>query len=546
MFKQFLQDKIVRALDRTPFSPPEGQPEVEEPSGDEFGDYASNIALVLGSQNENSPREIAETIVEEIDHEGIKHIQIAGPGFINFYLKSSLLSEALHKVLERGKCYGASDVGRNQRIQVEFVSSNPTGPLTVGHGRQAVLGDILSSIYEKLGYQVSKEYYFNDEGRQMDLLAKTLWARYKQALGRDVEIPEEGYRGEYLVQLGEEIAQEQGKRYLEWSEETAQVFKNIGLEEMIDRIQSDLEELGVEFDRWFRESKLHAEGAVEKTLSALREKDALYEKDGAVWLKAEEEGAPKDPVLIKSDGSPTYLLPDIAYHLDKLERGFDKAVVLLGADHQRHVENMQAALRKLDFPENFYEVYLSQFVSLKQEGKIKRMSTRRGEFVTLRSLLEDLGRDVVRYFMAARRPDSHLEFDYNLAKDRSMDNPVYYLQYAHTRIAGIFREAENTPEELPSLKLNLEKLEEAEEQQLIKLLDKYPEVVERSGMEFAPHSLTKYAEDLAAAFHQFYNKHQVLTSDEELAKARMALALSVQNVVRSVLGLLGVSAPSRM
>ncbi len=521
---------------------------VEEPSSDDYGDFASSIALELASEYEGSPRDLAERITDGLDEEIFKNVTVAGPGFINFDLTLEFLSESLTRLLSTSDPLKEARDSDRGRVQIEFVSSNPTGPLTVGHCRQAVLGDILASLYRKIGYDVDTEYYFNDEGRQMDILARTLWARYKQALGEAVEIPEDGYKGEYLKDIGKDLASEHGERYTEWNDAAASFFKEKGMNQMIERIQDDLSLLGVEFDGWFRESKLHREGEVEEVLSNLEEEDGTYEKDGALWLKAEEEGAPRDVVLLKSNGDPTYLLPDIAYHLDKYDRGYDRAIVLLGADHQRHVENMKAALSKLGLPDDFYQVLVNQFVSLSSEGEVKRMSTREGEFVTLKSLVEDLGKDVVRYFMAARKPESHLEFDYDLAKEESMDNPVYYLQYAHTRIASIFRKTEvvGIEEDFQFEDVDLTKLDKDEEVELIKKLDKFSELVEISASNYGPHHLVSYGENLASLFHGFYNKYKVLTDDEELSRARLGLCKGVQLVLRELLNILGVSAPVSM
>ena len=521
---------------------------VEEPSSDDYGDFASSIALELASEFEGSPRDLAVRITDGLDEKIFKSVTVAGPGFINFDLTLEFLAGSLTRLLATSDPLEEAYDSDRGKVQIEFVSSNPTGPLTVGHCRQAVLGDILASLYRKIGYDVDTEYYFNDEGRQMDILARTLWARYKQALGEAVEIPEDGYKGEYLKDIGEGIASKHGESYTEWDDVAASFFKEKGMNEMIERIKDDLSLLGVDFDSWFRESKLHREGEVEEVLTSLEEKDGTYEKDGALWLKAEEEGAPRDVVLLKSNGDPTYLLPDVAYHLDKYDRGYDRAIVLLGADHQRHVENMKAALSKLGLPDDFYQVLINQFVSLSSEGEVKRMSTREGEFVTLKSLVEDLGKDVVRYFMAARKPESHLEFDYDLAKEESMDNPVYYLQYAHTRIASIFRKTEGVgiEEGFQFEDVDLTKLDKNEEVELIKKLDKFSELVEISASNYGPHHLVSYGENLASLFHGFYNKYKVLTDDEELSRARLGLCKGVQLVLRELLNFLGVSAPVSM
>ena len=548
MIKKEIRRVLAKRLKELGMEVEEGELGIEEPSNPEFGDFASSIALELSSRTESSSRELAERVAEGICGDDFSRVDVAGPGFINFDLSPSLLVDSLNRLLSSSSPLGEFPDSVGKRIQIEFVSSNPTGPLTVGHCRQAVLGDVLASLYGRLGYDVETEYYFNDEGKQMDILASTLWARYSQSLGEEVEIPEDGYKGEYLIDIGKDLAEEYGVEYLTWNDDTAAFFKNKGLERMIKRIKEDLSLVGVEFDNWFRESSLHEKGRVDKVLNMLKEKDGTYEKNGAVWLKAEEEGAPQDVVLVKSSGDPTYLLPDIAYHLDKFERGYDRALVLLGADHQRHVENMKAGLSKLGLPSDFYQVLINQFVSLSTEGEVKKMSTREGEFVTLKSLVEDLGKDVVRYFMAARKPESHLEFDYELAKEESMDNPVYYLQYAHTRIVSIFRKSDRINREgrLELEDMNLSKLEKPEEQELMKKLDKFPEIVEIAANDYAPHYLISYGENLSSLFHKFYNKYRVLTDDEELKGARLGLCKGVQMVLGELLDILGVSAPKEM
>lgn len=537
---------MVDAVENAGFSLEGSRPKVEKPSSEEYGDYATNVALELGSREDLNPRQLAEQIVTRLNKEFFDKVEIAGPGFINFFLSQDLLIDSLSSILSTGITPSQTTDQLPDFLQIEFVSSNPTGPLTVGHGRQAVLGDILASIYSWLGIEVTTEYYFNDEGRQMDLLAKSLWVRYRQAQGEDIPLPEDGYKGDYLIQLGQKIASRQGEKYDTWDQETADFFKSTGLEHMVDRIKTDLSGLGISFDRWFRESELHERGLVSDTLQELENRDGTYEENGAVWLKAEEQGAPKDVVLIKSNGEPTYLLPDIAYHRDKYARGYDKAIVLLGADHQRHVENLNAALKILDLPDSFYEVHLNQFVSLVQEGEVRRMSTREGEFVPLSELVDDLGKDVVRYFMADRKPETHLEFDYDLAKQESMDNPVYYLQYAHTRIASIFRNADIDPGSFQWQELDLTPLTHAEEIRLVKKMDEFSSMIVHAAVDYAPQAITKYGEDLATLFHQFYNRHKVLCSDENTAHARLALCRAVQLTVRKTLNLLGVTAPTKM
>lgn len=546
MFKKEIKSLLFQTLEDLGYEIDRDLLRVEEPGNPEHGDFSTNVALELGSDGQGVPRKIAEEIAAGVDGEPFDRVAVAGPGFINFDLSGGFLRSSLLQLLQESDPLAGVREPREERVQIEFVSSNPTGPLTVGHCRQAVLGDVLAALYRSLGYDVSTEYYFNDEGGQMKVMAHTLWTRYMQQLGHDVETPEQGYRGDYLIDIAAAVVDEFGEEYTEWNDETEGLFKEIGLTEMVQRIKSDLESLGVKFDNWFSESQLHREKEVEKTLARLRGNDATYEEDGAVWLKAEEEGAPQDVVLVKSDGDPTYLLPDLAYHMDKYGRGFDRALVLLGADHQRHVENMNAGLSKLGLPDDFYQVLINQFVSLSKDGEVRRMSTRKGEFITMKDLIDDLGPDVVRYFMVARKPESHLEFDYDLAKKRSMDNPVYYIQYAYTRIVSIFRKAGLSPDELNLGELKLDKLGKPEELELIKLTDAYPETVEVAAWDYGPHHLASYGEELASTFHTYYNKYRVLTDDGELSDARLGLCKGVQIVLRSLLEILGVSAPQKM
>ena len=546
MIKQEIRILLLEALSDLGYELDDSTVNVEEPTNPEFGDFSSNVALELASVSEHPPREIAEEIADSIDREYFSKVTVDGPGFVNFVLDRACVEETLRALLRKSNPLQNVIKPREEEVQIEFVSSNPTGPLTVGHCRQAVLGDVLTALYRKLGYDVSTEYYFNDEGKQIEVMARTLWARYMQALGHEMEIPEEGYQGDYLIKIAQSVVEEQGDKYTVWNGDTENVFKQIGLKEMVDRIQEDLASLGVKFDNWFSESQLHRDGKVDEALQTLQENNGTYSEDGALWLKAKEEGAPQDVVLVKSDGDPTYLLPDLAYHKDKFDRGFDRAIVLLGADHQRHVENMKAGLSKLGLPEDFYHVLINQFVSLSRDGEVRKMSTRRGEFVTMKDLVDDVGCDVVRYFMVARKPESHLEFDYDLAKEQSMDNPVFYLQYAYTRIVSIFRKSELLPEELPYDKLKLGKLDKQEEKNLIKILDKFPETVEIAAYDYGPHHLASYGEELASSFHSYYNKYKVLTHDEELSKARLGLCRGVQIILEELLEILGVNAPNKM
>lgn len=513
---------------------------VEVPKNPQFGDLSTNVAFIVGPKLKLNPLEASHLVLKHLDQGPFQRVEIAEPGFINFFFKREEILKVLSWVLREGENFGSFNVGRGKHIQVEFVSSNPTGPLTLGHGRQAALGDVISRLYENLGYKVTREYYFNDEGRQIELLAKSLWARYQQQLGLDEEVPQGGYKGLYLAEIAKKLAREIGDRYKGcWNEEAFNYFKKKALEEMMAQIKEDLKKFRVKFDVWFTESSLHRLGVVEQTLKKLKQRGAIYVKEGAIWIRSTKWGAPKDRVLRKSDGNYTYLMTDIAYHLDKYERGFDWVLDIQGADHHSHSAVMKAAMRALGYT-NFLKYLLHQFVTLKEEEKIKRMSTRGGEFITLRELMESLGCDVVRYFLIMMKPDQHLEFDYELAKKQSMENPVYYIQYAHTRIAGIFRKFKEIKAQ------GFHKLKEKEELDLIKKLDEFPQALRDGAENLAPHLLAGYAYKLASLFHLFYEKHRVLSSDEELSAARLALCRGVRIVLKKSLDIMGVEAPERM
>jgi arginyl-tRNA synthetase len=518
------------------------------PDRPEFGDFSCSLALIeakrAGLSAKPLAEELARVLKEGIQQDLYSKVEVAGPGFINVFLKPATIHVALKGILNEGDRFGHKKIAQPQKLQVEFVSSNPTGPLTVGHGRQAVLGDVLAALHERLGYKVNREYYFNDEGRQIDLLAESLWARYRQLFEEEVAIPEDGYQGEYLIDLAREMKKVLGKPFSTFDEKTVQTFKDEAISRMTAHIKADLQSLGVHFDGWFSEKTLHESGEVSDALEQLYERDGTYEKGGAVWLKAEEHGGGKDAVLVRSDGRPTYLMVDIAYHINKRKRGFDRVIDVQGADHQAEQSCVKAAMRILGYPENFLQYAVHQFVTLKEAGETLRMSTRAGRFVTLRQLIEELGRDVVRYFMIARKPESHLEFDLDLARVESLDNPVYYIQYAHTRIASIFRKAET--DRIEPETIDLSPLQARAELDLIKQLDTFPEVLETAAETFAPHLMADYALTLARAFHAYYADHRVIGEEAPLMHARLALLNAVQRLFRQSLDILGISVPERM
>jgi arginyl-tRNA synthetase len=513
----------------------------------EFGDYSTNLAMIEAKAAGKAPRQVAEALTaalaETLSAAGITKAEVAGPGFVNLFLSPECVRSSLRGVLADGDEYGGSRKGEGLRLQVEFVSSNPTGPLTVGHGRQAVLGDVLAALYERLGYNVTREYYFNDEGRQVDLLAESLWIRYRELFGESREIPEGGYQGEYLKGLAAEVRPIVGDGHEEFDANTLMTFRTEAVTRISAGIREDLVALGIRFDSFFSEATLHRDGKVDAALAELRAHGAVYDEGGAVWLRAEDFGGAKNSVLIRSDGRPTYMMVDIAYHTDKRSRGFERVIDVQGADHQVEQTCVKAALRALGIPETFLRYAVHQFVSLKQGGAVQRMSTRAGRFVTLRDLLDEVGPDVVRYFMISRKPEAHLEFDLDLAKSQSLDNPATTIQYAHTRIASLFRKA---GVKTISTDVNLAPLEAREELELIKKLDLFPEILETAALSFAPHLVAEYALDVARSFHAYYDRFRVLGEANEVVAARLALLAGVRIVLARALRVLGMTAPEEM
>ena len=519
----------------------------------DHGDYASNIALVQAKTAGMNPRELAQQIAEKVQGSDaacfIRRIDVAGPGFLNLFLQPETVQSSLAALLKADADYGSSELGQAKRVQLEFVSSNPTGPLTVGHGRQAVLGDVLANLHARLGYAVEREYYFNDEGRQVDLLAESLWVRYRELIGETHEIPEDGYQGDYLIDVAKAVREDVGDGFETFDENARLAFRKQAVERMTAEIQGDLAKLGVRFDAWFSEATLHRAGAIDAALEELKARGVVFEKDGALWLGAEEHGGAKDSVLIRSDGRPTYLMVDIAYHIEKHARGYDHVIDVQGADHHAEQSCMKVAMQLLGFEPDWLQYAVHQFVSLKEGGETLKMSTRAGRFVTLHDLIEDLGgnergADIVRWFMVSRKPEAHLDFDLDLARSESQDNPATYVQYAHTRIASIFRKAEADPASF--VETDLSPLTEPEELALIKTLDRFPTVIETAGAEFAPHLLADYALQLSRTFHSYYDKHRVLTDDEVLTHARLALLAGLKVVLRESLRILGMSTPEEM
>ncbi|MBL5768566.1 arginine--tRNA ligase [Bacillus sporothermodurans] len=522
---------------------------LETPKDKSHGDYATNTAMQLARIAKKAPRMIAEEIVSHFDTSkaSIEKIEIAGPGFINFYMNNSYLTDLIPTVIEAGDQYGQTDAGKGQKIQVEFVSANPTGDLHLGHARGAAVGDSLCNILEKAGYDVSREYYINDAGNQINNLARSVEARYYQALGLEKEMPEDGYHGQDIVGIGKKIAEQFGDEYTKKSEEERfEFFRQYGLDYEMEKLKTDLENFRVPFDVWYSETSLYKNGKIDAMLKTLRERGHVYELDGATWFRSTAFGDDKDRVLIKNDGSYTYLTPDIAYHNDKFERGFDKLINVWGADHHGYIPRMKAAMEALGYNPDNLEVEIIQLVHLYKDGEKMKMSKRTGKAVTMRDLIEEVGLDGVRYFFAMRSADTHLDFDLDLAVSQSNENPVYYAQYAHARICSILRQGEEqgfTVEK--NAKYDLIKAEK--EIEVLKKIGDFPAVIAEAAEKRIPHRITNYINDLASTFHSFYNAEKVLDKDNvELTKARLALIKSVQITLKNALALIGVSAPEKM
>ena len=519
---------------------------IQRPKSPEHGDFASNIALVLAKPLGKKPREIAESIKIELQNsfsDNFDSIDIAGPGFINFRLKKSVLSESLLNIISKAKNYGRTEIGNNKRALVEFVSANPTGPLTVGHGRGAMLGDTVSNILEWNGYDVQREYYFNNAGRQMRVLGQSVHARYLELLGQNAELPEGGYEGKYIYDIAQKVIDEHTDSLKENPDEP--IFKNAAEFHIFEDIKSTLSRLGLIFDTFFNENILYENGEITNVVETLREKKLAYDKEGATWFAGTTVGREVDRVLIKSTGEPTYRLPDIAYHKDKFSRGYDLMVDVFGADHMDAYPDVMAAIDNLGFDSEKVKVLIHQFVTIMRDGNPVKMSTRKANFVTLDELIDEVGADVVRYFFIMRGMNSHLNFDLDLAKDQSDENPVFYLQYAHARVCNIIKRGEAFDHPL-NLKCDLSLLDKEIEHQLIQKLSELPEVIERAHTSLEPQMVANYLHELAMVFHRYYAQEKVVTEDKALTAARLILVEATRIVFLNGLTILGISAPEKM
>jgi arginyl-tRNA synthetase len=575
----------------------QGRIQVERTRDPAHGDFATNAALVLAKVARAKPRDLAAKLVAALpDSPLVARVDIAGPGFINFFLAEGAYLELIPTILAAGPAYGRSERGAGERVQVEFVSANPTGPLHVGHGRGAAYGAVVASLLEAVGYQVHREYYVNDAGRQMDILATSVWLRYLELCGEELRFPANGYRGDYVWDIAASLHREHGDAY---RQDASSVFDAIvedapsadefndagdplpdaprgdkeahidaliaraqqllgdnryrlvfelGLNTILDDIREDLAGFGVTYQEWYSERTLAERGAVTKAIERLRAAGHVYEREGALWFRSSDFGDEKDRVLVRENGQSTYFASDIAYHADKLERGFSRVIDIWGADHHGYVPRVKAALQALGDDPARLEVLLVQFAILYRGGQKVQMSTRSGDFVTLRELRREVGADAARFFYIMRRCEQHLDFDLDLAKSQSNDNPVYYVQYAHARIESVLRQAadKGLPIEGDAARAPLARLGEPHEQSLLRTLSRYPEVVLSAALDAEPHQLTQYLRELATDFHAYYNAHQFIVEDQGLREARGALILAVRQVLRNGLGLIGVSAPEAM
>jgi len=526
--------------------------ELQTPRDPRHGDVSTSLALVLASEVGGPARQIAEKLLRhlELPRDAVDKVEVAGAGFINFTFSPQWLRAVLRLIAEQRDEYGSTDVGGGKSLLLEFVSANPTGPVAVVQGRAAAIGDTLAKLFARTGWNVSREYYVNDalNSTQIQRFAETLEARYLQQFGKKVAIPEDGYQGDYVVDMAQELISSEGDRYLKMAqEERLAAFYEYSLKKIVAGHQRDMEAFGVRFDTWFFESLLYERNEVEAALEALKVGGYTYEADGALWLKATELGDEQDQVLVRKDGRPGYLAADIAYHKNKFDRGFDRLIDIWGPDHQGHVRRTKAGVQALGYDPSRFEILIHQIVRLFRGSEMVRMSKRAGDIVPLAGLLDDVGADAARFFFLMQSMESHLDFDLELAKKQAQDNPVYYVQYAHARISSILREAQDRGVGLPDVSaVNLDRLEHPDELALIRKLAELPDEIRDAAERYEPHRMTRYAREVASVFHSFYTNCRVLGDDAELTAARLTLVQAAQTVLRIVLDTIGVSAPEKM
>ncbi len=523
------------------------------PKDPAHGHLSTNIALQLSGMISGNAKEIAGFIVQELEKNNrgmLDRVEIAGPGFINFYFQKDLLYNILHEIIAEKDRFGCSDLGKGEKILLEYVSVNPTGPLHVGHGKCAAVGDSLSKILRAAGYQVSTEYYINDHGKQMDTLGQSVLIRYRQLLGEEIEFPENGYQGDYIVALAKEVREKYGTEFkAKDDQETINFFKSYAQQKILQDIKEDLILFGVEFDNWFSEESLYTQDKVYPVIDRLRQEGFVYLEKGALWFKSTDFGDEKDRVVTRANGEAAYFASDIAYHDDKYKRGFQTLIDIWGSDHHGYINRMKAAVQALGYTRDSFQVLLVQFVTLLRAGKTVGMSTRGGQFITLKDLLKEVGKDVARYFFLMYSYDSHTEFDLDIAKSQSLENPVYYIQYAYARICSIIKKGEIkniTLDDINKEQIDLKLLDKREELEIIKKLMSFKKVVERSAIKRKPYLIAGYLLELASLFHKYYTEYKIISRERTLSESRLYLVCSVKIVLENALFLLGIGAPQKM
>ena len=523
---------------------------VEKPKDEKMGDFSTNVAMTLARSERKNPKVIAESVARYIKNGSnyLSQVEIAGPGFINLKMSNEFFLERLKNAVKQGDGFGQTDVGQGTKVMIEFVSANPTGPLHVGHGRGAAVGDALGRILKKAGYDLSTEYYINDVGNQMNFLGRSTWLRYRELLGEAIEFPDDHYRGEYIKNIANEIVEQKGDEFLSKPEEEClPFFRKFAKDNILKGIEKDLAEFRVNFDNWFSEQSLYEDNSVERAIEWLKGKGHIYEKDGAVWLKSSAFNDDKDRVIVKQTGEKTYFCSDIAYHQNKISRGFKRLINLMGADHHGYVPRMEAVLEAMGYDKKTFKILLIQFVSLLRAGEKVSMSTRAGEFETLADVVSEVGVDVARYYFLMRSSDTHLDFDLELAKQETSENPVFYIQYAHARICSIFRTAEEKGVVWNrSNEVNLAPLVEEEEFGIIRAVLSFPEVVEKSARAMEVHRIPHFLLDMVSRFHGYYSRHRVISDDKALTLARLFLLDAIRITIRNGFDLMGISAPEKM
>jgi arginyl-tRNA synthetase len=556
MIKQRVKQILLDAARQSHESgnlPSDDFPEIilEEPKIGAHGDLATNFAMAGASVQKMAPRKIAETIINHLSDPDrlIEKTEIAGPGFINFFIRPSAWLPVLDEINLRDLSFGASNLGKGKKVQVEFVSANPTGPLHIGHGRGAVVGDTIASLLSFCGYEVEREYYINDAGRQIQTLGRSVYLRCCQLAGKDVEFPEDAYQGDYIRDMAKNVLDEKGTQLFEANEDQAiEMLSKKAAEEILAGIRNDLNDLGISFNTWYSEQSLYDRGRVDAAINYLKQEKLVYEKDGALWFAATQFGDEKDRVVVRQNGQTTYFASDIAYHMDKFQRGYELVVDVWGTDHHGYVPRLSAAISAMGRDKSQFRVILTQLVNLLRKGKPVSMSTRAGQFVTLSDVVSEVGKDAARFIFLTRHHESPLDFDLEVARAKTNDNPVYYVQYVHARISSICKKAAEEKNIKPPAAVSApcSLLTEPEEITLMKQMTRYPETIANAAALMEPHRIAYYLMDLAALFHAYYNKHRVLTEEQDLTSARLCLVAAVQKVIKNGLNILGVSAPETM